>query len=154
MRKAIVIAMMVFGGVTAHADRGFGVGVFVGEPMGLDLKIGLSGPSNLDIVLGWTTYKDGRDAYGHLTYLATLGVARGRAVTVPFRLGVGGAIYDDGGLNDLNIAVRAPLQIGLMFSGAPLELYGEIALKLTLIDANNNNDDFDLDGGMGLRVYF
>lgn len=154
MRKAIVVAMLTCGAVTAHADQGIGIGVFVGEPLGLDLKVGLAGPSNLDIVLGWTTYKDGRDAYGHLTYLATLGIARGRAINVPFRLGIGGAIFDDGNLDDLNMAVRAPLQIGILFHGAPLELYGEVALKLTLIDANGNNDDIDLDGGMGLRVYF
>lgn len=154
MQKAIVVAVMLCGVATAHADRGIGVGVFVGEPLGLDIKVGLQGRSNLDIVLGWTTYRDGRDAYGHVTYLATLGIAHGRAVTVPLRLGIGGAIYDDGSFNDLNLAVRAPLQIGLMFTSAPIELYGEVALKLTLVDANNNNDDVDLDGGIGLRVYF
>jgi len=35
--------------------------------MGLDLKLGLGYRSNLDIVLGWDTYRDGRDAYGHVT---------------------------------------------------------------------------------------
>lgn len=154
MRKIFVVALLACGAVTAHADSGIGVGVFVGEPLGLDLKIGLDGRSNLDVVLGWTTYKDGRDAYGHLTYLATLGIARGRAITVPFRLGVGGALYDDGSFNDLNVAVRAPFEIGIQFASAPIELYGEVALKLTLIDANDNNDDVDLDGGAGLRVYF
>lgn len=50
------------------------------------------------------------------------------------------------------MAVRAPLQIGIMFHGAPLELYGEVALKLALLDANDNNDDVDLDGGSKIRV--
>jgi hypothetical protein len=155
MRKALVAAVIACAAGTAHADQGVGIGLFVGEPTGLDLKLGLGFRSNLDIVIGWDTYKDGRNAYGHVTYLATLGVAHGNAVSVPFRLGIGGAVYDDGSFdNGVNFAVRAPLEIGLKFRNAPIELYGEIALKLTLIDDNNNNDDVDLDGGIGFRVYF
>src|SRR3954469_7297049 len=156
MRKAIVVALLCVASTsTAWADQGVGIGLFVGEPLGLDLKLGLGFRSNLDIVIGWDTYRDGRDAYGHVTCLATLGVAHGQSVSVPFRLGIGGAIYDDGSFNNgVNFAVRAPLEIGLKFHNAPIELYGEVALKLTLIDANNNNDDVDLDGGIGFRVYF
>src|SRR3569623_962656 len=157
MRKAIMIALLCVAGTapTASADQGVGVGLFVGEPLGLDLKLGLGFRSNLDIVIGWDTYRDGRDAYGHVTYLATLGVAHGQSVSVPFRLGIGGAIYDDGSFNNgVNFAVRAPLEIGLKFHNAPIELYGEVALMLTLIDDNNNNNDVDLQGGIGFRVYF
>ena len=97
MRKAIVVALLCVASTsTAWADQGVGIGLFVGEPLGLDLKLGLGFRSNLDIVLGWDTYLDGRDAYGHVTYLATLGVARGQSVSVPFRLGIGAAVYDDG----------------------------------------------------------
>jgi hypothetical protein len=156
MRKAIVVALLCVASTsTAWADQGVGIGLFFGEPLGLDLKLGLGFRSNLDIVLGWDTYRDGRDAYGHVTYLATLGVARGQSVSVPFRLGIGAAVYDDGSFNNgTNFAVRAPLEIGLKFHNAPIELYGEVALMLTLIDANNNNDDVDLQGGIGFRVYF
>lgn len=155
MRKAMVAVMIALGASAAHADQGIGVGIFAGEPLGLDLKFGLGGPSSLDIVLGWTTYKDGRDAYGHITYLATLGVAHGSAISVPFRLGIGAAVYDDGSFDSgVNLAARAPFEIGIKFHSAPIELYGEVALKLTLIDANNNNDDVDLDGGLGFRLYF
>jgi len=155
MRKLVLVVVLLVSGV-AHADDGVGIGLFVGSPTGLDLKLGMGYRSNLDIVLGWDTiYHDGRDAYGHVTYLATLGVAHGRTVSVPIRLGVGVAIYDDGSFDTgVNVAVRAPLEIGFRFHNAPIELYGEVALKLTLIDENNNNDDVDLDGGFGFRVYF
>ena len=52
MRKAIVIALLCVAS-TAWADQGVGIGLFVGEPLGLDLKLGLGYRSNLDIVLGW-----------------------------------------------------------------------------------------------------
>lgn len=154
MRNLIIAAVLCAASV-AHADDGVGIGLFVGEPTGLDLKLGMGYRSNLDIVLGWDTYRDGRDGYAHLTYLATLGVAHGQAVSVPIRLGIGGAIYSDGSFdNGVNFAVRAPLELGLKFHNAPIELYGEVALLITLIDENNNNDDIGVQGGIGFRVYF
>ena len=151
--RSLVLIAVCAAAVPAHAD--VGLGVFVGEPTGLDLKIGLSRRGGLDMVFGWDTFRDNRDHYAHVTYLATLAVGHGESVNVPIRLGLGGAIYDDGSFNNgTNVAVRVPLQIGLRFRSAPIELYGEVALKLTFIDDNNNNDDIDLDGGIGFRVYF
>ena len=53
----------------ARAD--FGLGLFLGEPTGLDLKFGMGNRSALDIVLGYTTFDDARTGYGHVTYLVT-----------------------------------------------------------------------------------
>ena len=142
-------------GLAAPASADVGLGVFVGEPTGLDLKLGLSARGSLDMVFGWDTYRDNRDHYAHVTYLATLAVARGRSVLVPVRLGIGGAIYDDGNFdNGTNLAVRAPLQIGLRFRHSPIEIYGEVALKLTFFDDNDNDETVDIDGGIGFRVFF
>jgi hypothetical protein len=65
-------------------------------------------------------------------------------------------VFDQGGRfgDDINIAVRAPLEIALKFRSTPLELYGEIAVKLTFFDEYNNYDTVDLDGGGGIRFYF
>ena len=153
MTRSLVLIAVVAVAVPAHAD--VGLGVFVGEPTGLDLKIGLSPRGGLDLVFGWDTYRDNRDHYAHVTYLATLLVGHGESVNVPLRLGIGGAIYDDGDFsNGTNLAVRAPLELCLRFRRTPIEIYGEIALKITFLDDNNNNDDIDLDGGIGFRVFF
>lgn len=147
MRKLVILAVLAGAVPAARAD--VGLGLFVGRPTGLDLKLGLAPRSGLDIVLGWDTFRDGRDLYAHVTYLATLVVAHGQSVIVPLRLGIGGAIY--GG--EPNFAVRAPLEIGFRFRSAPVELYGEIAARLEL--ANRPGDpDFWLDGGVGFRIYF
>jgi hypothetical protein len=148
----VVLAMLA---VAAPARADVGLGVFVGEPTGIDLKLGLSQRSGLDLLIGWDTYHDNHDHYGHLTYLVTPFVGVGDSITVPLRLGIGGAIYDDGDFNNgTNVAVRLPAEIGLRFRRTPIEIYGEIALKITFIDENNNNDTVDLDGGMGIRFYF
>lgn len=151
MRRLLVIAVLAMA-VPAQAD--VGLGVFVGEPTGLDLKLGLSARSGLDLVFGWDTYRDNRDEYVHVTYLATLLVGHGSSVNVPLRLGIGGAIYDDGSFDrGTNLAVRVPLQLGLRFRTAPIEIYGEVALKLTFV--RSHGDPYaDLDGGIGLRFYF
>lgn len=155
MRKlAITIALALALGTTGTARADVALGAFLGEPTGLDLKLGLSYHSSLDIVLGWLTYRewDG-GAYGHVTYLVTPVVGHGRSVNVPLRLGIGGAVFEQG-RDDLNVAARFPLEVGLMFRSAPLEIYGEIALKITFVDPNNNYPFADIDGGIGLRFYF
>jgi hypothetical protein len=154
MRKLLLTTLLVGIAVAARATPAradFGLGLFLGEPTGLDLKIGLNHRSALDVVLGFSTFRDGRDGYGHLTYLVTPVVAQGEAVTVPVRLGIGGAIYGPSG--DLSVAVRAPFEVGLRLRRTPLEFYGEIALALVFVDPDNDVF-FDVQGGLGFRLYF
>jgi hypothetical protein len=155
MRK-LLPATLVLGIVLAAratpARADFGLGLFLGDPTGLDVKIGLGNRSGLDLVLGFDTYRDGRGSYGHLTYLVTPLVAHGSSVLVPIRLGIGGAVY--GTRNDLDFAVRAPFELALRLRSAPLEFYGEIALAFTLFDPGDNDLRIDLQGGLGFRVFF
>lgn len=150
-----VTAALAAAPATARAD--VGLGLFVGEPLGIDLKIDLERRQALDLLLGAASVRDGgRDySYGHLTYLVTPLVGRGRSVLVPLRLGIGVALSGVAE-GDLNVAARAPLELALMFRRTPLELYGEIALKLTFVNSNDNADavELDTDGGIGLRFYF
>jgi len=151
MRKLALLTVLAIA-APAHAD--VGLGVFLGEPTGLDLKIGLSPRSGIDLLFGWDTYRDNRDHYGHLTYLLTPLVGHGTSVIVPVRVGIGVAVFDDGSFDaGTNVAARVPVQIGLRFRSVPLEIYGEVALKMTFI--RSHGDPYaDLDGGIGLRFYF
>jgi hypothetical protein len=152
--RTLVLALIAVAGLHGPARADLGIGIFVGEPLGLDLKIDLDTRSALDIVIGATTIEDGRESYGHLTYLFTLGVARGRSVVLPFRLGFGGAVY---GVTEerFGLAARVPFQLGIRFRRSPLEIYGEIALRLQLFrEGPGRNVDLDVDGGVGLRFYF
>jgi len=153
---AVLVVVGVAGAPAVARAEGFGLGIFLGQPTGLDLKIDLARRSALDIVLGFSRLDDDSAHYAHVTYLVTPFAANGRSVVVPFRLGVGGVFYDGAGDfgDEINIGVRAPLQIGLMFRRAPFEIYGEIAIKITFVDDNDNNDDVDADGGVGFRFYF
>jgi hypothetical protein len=160
IRKLVLVATLLFASAPQAARAEVGVGVFVGEPTGLDVKLDIARRSALDIVLGY--YSHWRDygldgAYGHLTYLVQPLVAHGDSVLVPLRLGIGVAIFDQAGKfdDDINLAARVPFEIGFRFRRTPLEIYLEVALKVTFLDGEPyRHDRVDLDGGLGLRFYF
>jgi hypothetical protein len=151
-RASVLLVIGALAATPAAARADLGVGVFVGEPTGVDVKVGLARRTALDVVIGWDRLAEGRVGYAHATFLANLGVARGRSVLVPLRLGVGVAVDDLG--DEVDVAVRAPIELALRFRRTPIELYGELALKLTLLDGGAADDQIDGDGGLGLRLYF
>jgi hypothetical protein len=152
MRRLVIVATLLLSS-TARGD--VGLGLFLGEPLGLDLKFDIQRRSSLDMVFGWTTIRDASRHYGHVTYLITPIVGHGDSVMIPLRIGIGGAIYDAGSFaNEVNLAVRAPLELGLRFRRTPLEIYGEIALEITFLDENNNDETVKVQGGVGIRFYF
>src|SRR5262245_26242465 len=152
MRK-LLPATLVLGIVLAArptpARADFGIGLFLGEPTGLDMKVGLGPRTGLDILLGFTSFR-GRAGYGHLTYLVTSLVGNGSLVLVLLRLGIGAAVYDFG---DLAFAFCASFEVGFRLRRTSLEFYGEIALLLTLVSPGA--DPFaDVQAGVGFRVFF
>lgn len=155
MRKLVLVlallAALSLPAMPARAE-GFALGFFLGEPTGLDLKLDLQRRSALDVVLGITSIRYRNPLYAHLTYLLTPFMGQGQAVRVPLRIGIGAAVYGNSG--DVNAGVRVPIELGLWFRRTPLEIYGELALLLTLIDANDNYNRLDAQGGVGLRFYF
>jgi hypothetical protein len=151
---SVVLALGVVSAAgTARAE--VGLGLFVGQPAGLELKLDLQRRTALDLLLGVTSLRDGRADYAHVTYLVTPVVGRGRSVLVPLRLGLGVAFFDGGGgfADQVNVAVRAPLQLGLRLRSTPLEFYGEISFKVVLVNESDTATT-DIDGGAGFRLLF
>jgi hypothetical protein len=153
MRK-LLLTTVVFGLVaaarTSPARGDVGLGLFLGEPTAIDLKIGLDHRSALDLAFGYTTFDRG-EGYGHLTYLVTPVVAQGDALSVPLRLGIGGALF--GTRHDLDLAVRAPVELGLRLRRTPLEFFLDVALDLVFVNPRNDLH-VDVQVGGGFRVYF
>ncbi len=162
MRKLVPLAFVCMLASARPASAEVGLGLFVGQPTGVDLKLGLTHRSALDILFGWYSHWDNGDgindgAYGHVTYLLQPFISYGSSVMVPFRIGIGGAIYDHAGhFNDsLHLAVRVPFQVGIRWRRTPVELYFEIALKGTVLANDDHDHNFlDFDGGVGIRFYF
>ncbi len=157
MNKLLIVALLL--GASAPARAEVGIGAFIGEPLGLDLKLDIARRQAFDLVFGWTSvdreYPDYYGHYFHFTYLATPFWGYGRSINVPLRIGIGVALWDHGPFaREVNAALRIPVELGIRFHSVPLEIYGELAFKLTFADQNDNDPTSDLDGGVGLRFYF
>jgi hypothetical protein len=153
----VVAAATAMVAATPRAEAGVGVGVFLGEPLGFTLKADLQRKTSLEFLVGVDDYDDdrGRDFYGHVTFLVAPFVANADSMVIPFRFGIGGAVWDDdryGDEDDFGLGVRAPFQVAFQFRSAPIELYLEISLLLRIID--DRDDLLDLGGGLGFRIYF
>lgn len=154
LRKLAFVVVFLAAASARNARADVGLGLFFGEPTGLDLKIGLGPRSGLDILAGYHEYYRryyGGD-YGHITYLLTPAVGHGDSIIVPFRVGLGLALLDDGSEfgHNLHVGVRTPLEVGIRFRSVPLEIYGELSALLVF----QNSPFLDVDGGVGLRIYF
>jgi hypothetical protein len=152
-RRPLALSVAAFAALAvaippARAD--VALGVFVAQPTGLDLKLGLDHRSALDFVFGRSSYREGFPLYAHATYLLTVADVPGNSVSVPVRVGIGGAVF--GPSDDLGLAVRAPFELGLRFRSAPIEIYAEIALFLQL-HGPGADPILDVQGGFGLRLY-
>lgn len=143
---ALAATLIVLAQREARADV-IGLGVFLGEPAGLDIKVDFKPRSSIDAVIGWTTVREARTNYGHVTYLYTLASAASSSLIIPVRLGIGGWLANT---DDAVFGARVPVELGLRFRRTPIEIYGELALLLRL----NHDADFDTQGGVGLRFYF
>ena len=159
MRKLILAVALFLASSTAApsaARADIGIGIFLFQPTGLDLKIGLGPRTGLDIVLGISDIR-GDQSYGHLTYLVTPFVARSSGTLIPLRIGIGAALFGVAE-SDVGAALRVPFELGFRFRSVDLEIYFELTPRIVFVGDNQRRDNdnvfFDLDGGFGLRFYF
>ncbi len=153
-----VVAAVVLCGQTAHAQKqrprgALGLGLSLGDPTGITAEYYPQQPGfghAIELTLGLDTFDDG-NVYAHLQwkfYLAEL--ARGRSVEVPLYAGIGPWLAEGG--DDIILGARAPFGVAFEFRTAPLQLFFELALYLTVI--NGDEGDLDLGGAVGFRFFF
>lgn len=132
----------------AQADHGpFGIGLIVGQPTGLTMEYGLSEHTALDMAIGWDLFY-GRRFYVHLEFLYFFPtLVQGSSVSLSAYLGAGGFFA---GYNSPTGGVRVPFGLSLEFTAAPIEIFGEIALRLQLAPDVHG----DPGGAIGFRYYF
>jgi hypothetical protein len=151
------------GGTPFSANKTFGFGLIIGEPIGLTAKYYLSESTALDFALGeYDRFRENDDIGVHIDFLwhpFVIGVAD--PFVIPLYIGLGGRIVgdDDDGPgdddDDVDIGVRAPLGVALDFNRVPIDVFFELAIVIDLIDGDDNDDDdVDLDAALGVRYYF
>ena len=161
MRTSIMIATALLASpALAHArpatDSSVGLGLGVGIATGPNLQVMTSSRSHVDVGLGVELGDRLRLQADHDWRLVDLAAAT--SVRVPLYLGVGGFLsgWDTG---DSETGVRMPIGVQADFARAPLQVFGEVAPELVLlqvVDATTPpaEDVVALTGLMGVRVTF
>ena len=150
MGKSILMAVLVLSVFTTSALAGdVGVGVMVGEPTGLSLKVWSGDQTAFDVAAGWSLGSQDW-IYVHGDYLwhryeLDLDV-RG---ALPYYFGVGGRVLLHEG-DDSRIGVRVPLGLNYITQDRRFGFFIEVAPVIDLVP----DTDFDLTGGLGARFYF
>ncbi len=149
IRRTILVlfsSVMLFAVVKAQ-DRGVGLGVVLGEPTGVSFKSWLTRSTAIDAAVAWAFGNNGH-LHVHADYLyhnySIFPVKEGK---LPLYLGLGGRVrFGDG----TRFGLRGVIGIDYMFSGAPLDLFLEVAPIFDVAPSTT----FSVHGGLGARFFF
>ncbi|MBL7960375.1 hypothetical protein JNL27_09060 [bacterium] len=128
-------------------DHGFGLGIIVGDPTGINGKLWTSPNTALDAAAAWDLGKNGGiqvhgDFLIHKYNLITV-----QSGKLPVYFGIGGLI----GLHDKTVlGVRGPVGLDYMFADSPFDIFIEIVPVFVLIPKT----DFTFNGALGFRYFF
>jgi hypothetical protein len=122
-----------------------GVGLALGQPMGVTGKYWLSSTTAIDGAAG---YHFNKNFDMHSDYLwhsfSSFDIENGR---LPFYFGIGGRVNLLG--NDSNFGMRLPIGVSFLPSSEPYEFFAEVAPVVQLLTSIG----IDIDGVVGVRIY-
>lgn len=138
----------------------FGLGIQLGDPVGLTGKYYLGGRTNaIDFTVG-SHYYNNDYYYSNLAVQAAfhwhlVELTSGGGVAIPFRIGVGGFLvfgdyYYNGHYDEFGLGARVPFGLDFDLESIPMQFYVELAFDLVLFPAPGPY----VDGGVGFRYYF
>jgi hypothetical protein len=135
-------------GAVSAQQRGFGIGVVVGEPTGISLKHWLSAKTAVDAAVAWSFARES-SFHLHADYLMHAFDEFDTEESVPLYYGIGGRLKtSDGG--DARLGVRGVIGIGYLFREAPIDLFFELAPVLDVAPRT----ELSINGGFGARYFF
>ena len=152
MKKPVlyITILLILGTISQAQDKGYGIGIILGEPSGLSGKYWLNNTNALDFGLGFsfTSFNNSRlqlscdylwNNYNLLKTSEKLVIYYGP-----------GAKLLTGGNNDAKLGVRGVAGIGWFIKDAPIDIFFEVAPVVYLIPGTI----LKIDGGIGARYYF
>ena len=158
----IVIALCLFFVVqeSVAQERGFGLGVIIGEPTGISAKLWTSTLNAFDFGLGWSmggdrigkydgNYNGGSRVHFHMDYLWHSLDAIHSSERFPLYYGVGGRMNTGAGY-DGSVAVRGAFGIAWLLHNTPIDVFLEFVPSLQLTPSAG----FGIDAGIGVRYFF
>ena len=142
-----LVMLGMLGGTATAQQSGIGVGVILGEPTGISLKLFLSAKNAVDLAVGYSMLEEDRYLNFHADYVYhTNSLAASKAVKIPFYFGVGGRVRLEE--EDL-VGVRVPFGLDFMLRKAPLDIFVEVAPVMEVIPETK----FNSEAGIGIRFF-
>ena len=142
-----MLMVMLTCGTAQAQDRGFGLGIILGEPTGITWKLWTGYNTAIDGAVAWSfEKKSSMHLHGDLLFhnFNRAKVDEGKLLLY---YGIGGRVkFQD----DSKVGVRVPLGINYLFAKSPLDVFLEIVPILDLAPST----DFSLNGAIGIRYFF
>ncbi len=149
MKKLLLISFFItLFASGANAQGKFGLGIIIGEPTGISMKVKLSGTSAVDGALGWSFAKYS-SLHVHADYLNV--IAR-IAPQVPLYIGIGGRFKTNNSdkNQDSHLGIRVPFGLEYTPASTPIDLFFEVVPVMDLTPTT----DFNFNAAAGVRYYF
>ncbi len=152
MVRLVVILTLVgalfFCASTVAQDRGFGLGIILGEPTGISFKKWSTSTTAIGGGLAWSFDKK-KVLHVHADYLVhKFDILQIEKEKLASYYGIGGRIKVTP--HETRVGVRIPVGINYIFERLPLDIFLEFAALLDLVPSTN----FELDGAIGIRYFF
>ena len=150
MRKMFILALFIlvlFCSDFFAQESGFGLGVIMGEPTGVNFKLWYGYRTAL---VGAAAWSFGDETYLHfyLDFIAHhFKFIRLEKDYLPFYCGIGVRFKNE---STSKYGIRFPLGVNYMFKKVPLDFFAEI---VPIFDVKPNTD-VRFSGGFGLRYFF
>lgn len=154
MKKYIVLIFTIFFiSVSLHSqDKGFGIGIMVGEPSGFSFKKWLNNLNAIDAGVGWSFTENG-SIHLHADYLYhNYDLIQISDSKIPLYFGIGGRLKfkgDEKSVKGNSIGVRVPVGLAYEFSRAPFDVFLEI---VPIVDISPDTR-FTFNSAIGVRYY-
>lgn len=152
MKKPVlhIIILLLLGTISPAQDKGYGIGIILGEPSGLSGKYWLNNTNALDFGLGFSfTNFNNSQLQLNCDYLWNIYNLFKTSEKLVIYCGPGIKILT-GGSNDAKLGVRGVAGIGWFIKDAPLDVFFEAAPVVYMIPGTV----LKIDGGIGARYYF
>ncbi|MCB0406908.1 MAG: hypothetical protein KDD34_01815 [Bdellovibrionales bacterium] len=134
-------------------SKKFGIGAILGAPTGISAAYSLGNNRSIDAAAGWSLGDD-VNYHIHSTYLMHKpGAFEIDHIDIDIYFGIGARIKErdtDNKDEDFRFGARAPFGVHYMFDDPPVEIFGEIALILDVLEET----DVDFNLGIGARFWF
>ncbi len=143
-----ILAVLCTGRVAAQ-NRGFGMGVMIGEPTGISFKGWLNHTNAIDGGLAWSFAPKGSSVHLHADYLwHSYNVFKTREeLLLYYGLGVRFKGAADG---DARFGVRVPIGLDFVIRTAPVDVFLEFAPIVDLAPSTELSGN----AGLGVRYFF